>query len=83
MAKIKCFKIFIPEKKMYALEWCLLFIIESSRKTIVRFGMYGQNAIVLTFTSLSSTLIWNARLVWKVAFERYFLDKSKKSKQSH
>ena len=26
----------------------------------------------LTFASLSSTLIWNAKLVWKVAFSRIF-----------
>ena len=38
---------------------------------------FGLNII---FSSLSSTLIWNAKLVWKVAFSRCFLDKFRNPK---
>ena len=37
----------------------------------------------ISFSSHSITLIWNARLVWNVAFLRYLIDNSRKSKKSH
>ena len=39
--------------------------------------------VKLTFSSLSSKLILNGRLVPKVAFDRYFIDKSRKSNESY
>ena len=46
-------------------------------------GMKRSFLLKFTFSSGSSTLIWNVRLVWQVANERYFIEKSRKSKHIH
>ena len=69
--------------KIYGLQWSLVFKIKFSWKSeeqiyrvfyLVNVGQKRRFNLKLTFSSLSATLIWNAKHVWKVAFWTFFID---------